>query len=202
MKLYFMPGACSLAVHIALLEAGLEFTLNEVDYQTRQTESGIALPQINPKGYVPALEFEDGGILTEVPVILQYIDEMVPAAGLLPTSGNMRLRSLEWLNFIATEIHKSFSPLFRPSTPKAFLEPGRQHLCRRLSVVDTHLQGQRYLVKSDFSMPDAYLFTVCRWLEDQDLSIERWPALKRHFNEVLARQSVRDALAHEDVSGR
>lgn len=202
MKLYFMPGACSLAPHIALREAGLHFDLIEVDYQTRQTKNGGTFLGINPKGYVPALELENGEILTEVPVILQYVDQLVPTANLLPPSGIGRLRSLEWLNFIATEIHKSFSPLFRPATPEAFITPGRQHLSLRLSVVDNHLQRQRYLMESGFSMPDAYLFTVCRWLADQDLSIADWPAVQRHFDEVLTRRAVRDALTREGVTER
>lgn len=143
MKLYFMPGACSLAPHIALREASLPFSLIEVDYRTRRTKGGGDYNAINFKGYVPALELETGDILTEVPVILQYVDGRVPEAGLLPASGIHRLRSLEWLNFIATEIHKSFSPLFRPTTPDSFFLPGRQHLRRRLAIVEDHCEGRR-----------------------------------------------------------
>ncbi|WP_294612637.1 glutathione transferase GstA [Roseovarius sp.] len=200
MKLYFMPGACSLAPHIALREASLPFSLIEVDYRTRRTKGGGDYNAINFKGYVPALELETGDILTEVPVILQYVDGRVPEAGLLPASGIHRLRSLEWLNFIATEIHKSFSPLFRPTTPDSFFLPGRQHLRRRLAIVEDHLRGQAYLSGAGFSLPDIYLFVVCRWLSDQDMDVEEWPALQRHSDAISMRAAVRQALAEEGLA--
>lgn len=198
MKLYFMPGACSLAPHIALREAGVPFSLVKIDYRTRQTAGGGDYFDINPKGYVPALELDDGQILTEVPVILQYVDALAPTAHMLPADGMRRLRALEWLNFVATEIHKSFSPLFRPTTPKAFLKPGREHLSRRLDFVEQHLSTQRYLAGAGLSAADIYLFTTCRWLADQDLSLATWPALHRHFNTIQARPAVTEALAHEN----
>ena len=201
MKLYFMPGACSLAPHIALREAALPFSLVEVDYGTRRTESGCDFHELNPKGYVPALVLENGKLLTEVPVILQFVDGQTPGAGLLPASGMPRWRALEWLNFVATEIHKSFSPLFRPTTPKAFLKPGRDHLARRLTVIEQHLRTHRYLTGCNFSLVDVYLFTVCRWLGDQDLTIANWPALLRHFGDIRARPAVGEALAREGLKG-
>ena len=201
MKLYFMPGACSLAPHIALREAGLPFSLVAVDYRTRQTTGGDDFCRINPKGYVPALVLDKGEVLTEVPVILQFVDRQVPQAALLPASGLQRLRSLEWLNFIATEIHKSFSPLFRPTTPEVFLKPGKDHLTARLSVIEHHLRKHKYLMGRNFSLADVYLFTVCRWLVDQDLSISDWPALQRHFYDIQARPAVGRALAREGLTG-
>ncbi|ASM75459.1 glutathione S-transferase GST-6.0 (plasmid) [Pseudosulfitobacter pseudonitzschiae] len=200
MKLYFMPGACSLAPHIALREADLPFSLVEVNYQTRLTEGDRNYLEINPKGYVPALELADGELLTELPVILQYVDALAPEAALLPQPGMGRYRALEWLNFIGTEIHKSFSPLFRPTTPEAFLKPGREHLSRRLDMAEGHLRQHRYLSGSEFSLADVYLFTVCRWLGDQDLALATWPALQRHFDDILRRPAVRDALAHEGLT--
>lgn len=200
MKLYFMPGACSLAPHIALREAALPFSLVEVDYHSRRTASDGDFHKVSPKGYVPALVLGDGQVLTEVPVILQFIDALAPGAALLPEPGMSRYRALEWLNFVATEIHKSFSPLFRPSTPEAFLKPGREHLSRRLAVVETHLEQNRYLGGSDISLPDIYLFTVCRWLDAQEMSLAVWPALKRHFADVSMRSAVRDALAAEGIA--
>lgn len=201
MKLYFMPGACSLAVHIALREAGLPFGLVDVDYRTRETESGCDFRRINPKGYVPALVLDDGTLLTETPVILQFVDGLAPGAHLLPAAGMQRFRALEWLNFIATEIHKSFSPLFRPTTPDAFLGPGRDHLIRRLAVVERHLKEHRYLMGRDFSLADVYLFTVCRWLGDQTLSIARWPSVRRHSETLRARPTVTKSLIREGVAG-
>lgn len=200
MKLYFMPGACSLAPHIALREAGLPFSLVEVDYRTRLTKCGCDFHEINPKGYVPALVLENGKLLTEVPVLLQFVDAQAPDVGLLPTSGMQRWRALEWLNFIATELHKSFSPLFRSTTPEAFLKPGKDHLARRMTVIEHHLHEHKYLVGCDFSLADVYLFAVCRWMGDQDLSIADWPALQRHFDDIQARPAVGEALAREGLT--
>lgn len=200
MKLYYMPGACSLAPHIALREAGLSFTLVKVDYKTRRTEDGRDFRYINAKGYVPGLLLKDGWLLTEVPVILQFIDDLVPQAAAPRNAGVRRgYRYLEWLNYIATEIHKSFSPLFRPTTPKTFLKVGRDHLSRRLAVVENHLQDNKYLLGSLFSSADAYLFTVCRWLDDQNLTPSHWPSLLRHSRDVGVRPSVRGALHSEGL---
>lgn len=200
MKLYFMPGACSLAVHIALREAALPFSLIEVDYRTRRTLRGRDFLEINSKGYVPVLVLDDGRVLTEVPVILQVVDALAPAAALLPVSGMKRFEALEWLNFIATEIHKSFSPLFRPTTPKAFLKPGRAHLSRRLDVVERHLRGHRYLTGQQVTMADFYLFVVGRWLGDQEMSIADWPKLQRHFDAISKRPAVAETLAAEGLT--
>ena len=199
MRLYYMPGACSLAPHIALREAGLDFDLVEVDYRTRRTTDGGDYRAINPKGYVPAFVLETGECLTEVPVILQYVDGQVPGAALLPASGLPRLRALEWLNFIATEIHKSFSPLFRPDTPSPFVEPGKRHLCLRLAVVERHLRRDEYLMETGFSLADVYLYVVCRWLEDLNMAIADWPALERHTDTIARRPSVRQAMAREGL---
>lgn len=200
MKLYFMPGACSLAPHIALREAGLPFSLVAVDYRTRQTTGGDDFRRINPKGYVPALIPDSGEILTEVPVILQFIDSEVPQVALLPASGLQRLKSLEWLNFIATEIHKSFSPLFRPETPASFCAPGRLHLHRRLSVVEDHLCQHEFLMGGDFSLADVYLFVVCRWLKDQDMALTDWLSLHRHSEKIRMRPSVQQAMGREGLT--
>jgi len=200
MKLYYMPGACSLAPHIALREADLEFRLVKVDIQSRRTDCNHDYYDVNPKGSVPALELEDGQVLTEVPVILQYIDALAPEAGLLPGDTMNRYRALEWLNYIGTEIHKSFSPLFRPSTPTAFLTPGREHLSRRLAIVETRLRDHRYLSGSAFSLADIYLFVVCRWLGDQQMSVADWPALQRHSADISKRETVRDSLIAEGLT--
>lgn len=199
MTLYFMPGASSLAPHIALQEAGLPFSLVAVDYRTRQAAGGDDFRRINPKGYVPALVLGSGEVLTEVPVILKFVDSKVPQAALLPASGLHRWRSLEWLNFIATEIHKSFSPLFRPETLTSFCATGRLHLCRRLSVVEDHLSQQEYLTGADFSLADVYLFVLCRWLKDQDMALADWPSLYRHSEIIGMRSSVQQAMGREGL---
>lgn len=199
MKLYFMPGACSLAPHIALREAGLPFSLVAVDYRTRKTAGGGDFYNISSKGYVPALVLDSGEVLTEVPVIFQFVDSEMPGAALLPASCLKRLRSLEWLNFIATEIHKSFSPLFRPETPTSFSAPDRLHLCRRLSVVEDHLCQHEYLMGGDFSLADVYLFVLCRWLKDQDMALEDWPSLHRHSEIIGIRPSVQQAMGQEGL---
>ena len=199
MRLYFTPGACSLVPHIALREAGLPFDLVEVEYRTRRTEGGGDYREINPKGYVPALVLKTGECLTEVPVILQYVDGQAPAAKLLPASGLPRLRALEWLNFIATEIHKSFSPLFRRETPLPLFEPGKRHLRIRLSVVERHLHQHPYLMGTGFSLADVYLFVVCRWLDDVNIAVANWPALKRHTDTIAERPSVRQAMTREGL---
>lgn len=200
MKLYFFPGACSLAVHIALREARLAFDLEEVDYATRRIRQGGDYKAVNPKGYVPGLLTSDGWLLTEVTAILDFIAERVPEASLAPT-GDLKERSRyrEWQSFIATEIHKSFSPLFRPTTPKAFLAPGRAHLVKRLATVESHLRCNEFIMGPAFFLLDAYLFTLCRWLKDQEMSLEDWPALERHFNSVGARPTVKSALRAEGL---
>lgn len=203
MMLFYMPGACSLAVHIALREAGLPFDLAEVTYENRRLADGSDFSVLNPKATVPALRLDDGRMLTEVPVLLQYVDALVPGARLLPASGDMsRYRALEWLNFIATEIHKSFSPLFRATTPRAFLAPGREHLARRLNIAEAHLAEHPCLVGDRYCLADAYLFTCCRWLGDQHLDITIWPSLARHCDAVGKRPAVRAALAAEGLAER
>ena len=197
MKLYFTPGACSLAVHIALVMVGRPYEIERVDYATRRTSSGRDFWQINPKGYVPALEGEDGKVFTEIPVILQYLDARSPNAALLPADFERRMRAFEWLHFLATEVHKSFSPLFRPNTPVSFLKSGREHLNRRLSIVESALETEPYLLGAEFSVVDGYLHTICRWLPDQQMDIVRWPALKKHFDRVSTLRVVKVALSNE-----
>jgi glutathione S-transferase len=200
MKLYYMPGACSLAAHIALRETGQPVELVMVDYQTRRIEGGENYLDINTKGFVPALLLPDGWLLTELSAIFDFIATSTPDSPLAPpTAGEERFRYLEWQSFIATEIHKSFSPLFRPSTPPEFLEPGREHLAKRLATVERHLRSHRYLLGPAYSFIDAYLFTVCRWLGDQEMPMPQWPSLERHFRLVGERPAVKAALSAEGL---
>ena len=195
-----MPGACSLAVHIALREAGLPFELAEVEYESRRLPSGADFRRISSTACVPALALDDGTLVNEVSVILQYIDALAPDARLLPAPGGLsRYRALEWLNFIATEVHKTFSPLFRPTTPPAFLKPSQDHLIGRLAIVEQRLATTAFLTGDRYCAADAYLFTCCRWLDDLALTITAWPGLARHFKAVSQRPAVREALAAEGL---
>ena len=161
MKLYYSPGACSLSPHIVLCELGLAHELEKVDLRSHTTADGGDYYAINPKGYVPALRLDDGQLLTEGPAIVQYLADLKPAAGLLPPAGTLeRARVQEWLAFIGTEIHKNFSPLFRPDTSADWKAAARATLERRLAFVDQALTGRDYLLGSLFSVADAYLFTV------------------------------------------
>lgn len=199
MRLYYMPGACSLAVHIALIEADVPFTLVEVNYENRTTENGEDFRALCPKGYVPALELPTGALLTETAVMLQFVSALAPDKVLLPDGYEDRLKAFEWLNFLATEIHKSFSPLFRPTTPSSFFKPGREHLCSRIDILDHALARHDYLAGRTFSLLDGYLFTLTRWLADQELEVASWQNLMRHFRLVGSRGSVRKALSSEGL---
>ena len=163
MKLYYSPGACSLAPHIALHEFGVPFTTVKVDLRTHKLADGTDYYTVNPKGYVPLLELPDGERLSEAAVILQYIADRKPGA-LAPAFGTMeRYRLMEWLNFIATEVHKQFAPLWYPTTPEATKEAQREKLASRFDLISKTLATQPYLTGEAFTIADAYLFTVVNW---------------------------------------
>lgn len=164
MKLYFSPGACSLAPHIALREASLDFELVKVDVSTKRTASGDDFFSINPKGYVPVLGLDEGGVLTEVQAILQYIADQAPAAHLAPVWPSLeRYRLMEWLSYISSELHKNYSPLFKVDASEDIKTSARANLSTRLSFVAVHLQNRQFLLGEIFTVADAYLFTVLRW---------------------------------------
>jgi len=181
MKLYFSPGLCSLSPHIVLREAGYQFDLEQVDIRAKKTKSGIDYWSINGKGQVPVLELDNGERLTEGAAIVQFLADQKladqkPAAGLAPAAGTMaRLRVQEWLNFIGTELHKTYSPFFRPTTPDAYKVLCKEYLAKRLEWVDRQLAGKQYLMGEQFTVADAYLFTVLRWSSRIDLDISQWP---------------------------
>lgn len=203
MKLYYFPDACSLAVHIALRETRQQFSLAEVDYATHRLDDGSDYANINPKCSVPALLAENNELLTEVAIILQYVVSRVPLGSrFMPAQGLARLRCLEWLNYVATELHKSVSPLFRASTPCCFMKPGRDHLVSRLEFVETTLCRQDYLASADYSIADMYLFAVSRWLPALRIDIQRWPGLAGHYARILERPPVRAALTAESPRPR
>lgn len=198
MKLYFSPGACSLSPHIVLHEAGLAFELEKTDLRSKRTAGGLDYNSINPKGAVPALELDDGQLLTEGPAIVQYLADLVPEKQLAPAAGSMpRYRLMEWLNFISSEIHKSFSPLFNPAMPEEAKKLTIERLISRIDYVETQLQAGAYLLGQQFTVADAYLFTVLRWSGKFDIGLSRWPAIAAWFRKVEQRPAVQAALAAE-----
>ena len=198
MKLYYTPGACSQAPHIALREAGASFDLVKVDLAAKRTESGADYRQINPKGAVPALELDDGSVLTENAAILQYIADQI-GGDLMPKSGLRRYRLLEWLNFIATELHKGFAPLWNPATPDAFKETTRKLIGTRFDYVQQQLAEEPYLTGESFTIADAYLFVILNWTRLHNIDLSRWPGLTRFAERVAERPAVQDALETEGL---
>jgi glutathione S-transferase len=198
MKLYFSPGACSLSPHIVLREAGLPFTLEKVDLRSKQTAGGHDYKTINPKGSVPALELDDGQLLTEGPAVVQYLADLAPEKQLAPPAGSMpRYRLMEWLNFISTELHKGFSPLFNPAMPEEAKKLTLERLLSRFDYLATQLQSGPYLLGSQFTVADAYLFVMLRWSGAFSIELSRWPALETYFRRVEQRPAVQAALAAE-----
>jgi glutathione S-transferase len=200
MKLYFSPGACSLSPHIVLREAGLKFDLEQVDNKTKQTKSGADFWKINAKGYVPALQFDNGDVLTEGPAIVQYIADQKPESGLAPKSGTIeRSRVQEWLNFITSELHKGFSPLFRPNTPEDYKPIARDNLFKRIEYVDQQLAGKQYLMGDHFTVADAYAFTVLNWSNFVKLDLSPYANVVAYMARVKARPKVQEALQAEGL---
>ena len=200
MKLYFSPGACSLSPHIVLRETGANFELEQVDNKEKKTKTGKDFWQINPKGQVPVLELDDGSTLTEGPIIVQYIADKNPAAGLVPAAGTIeRYRVQEWLNFITSELHKTFGPIFRPTTPDEYKKISRENLGKRFDWLDKQLAGRQYLMGEKFTVADAYLFTILRWAPRVEIDLARWPNLKAYVDRVSARPKVREAMQAEGL---
>ncbi|MBS0325133.1 MAG: glutathione transferase GstA [Proteobacteria bacterium] len=199
MKLYYATGACSLAPHIALSEAGLPFELVRVDLGTHKLTNGADYTKINPKGYVPLLELDNGERLSEVAVILQYIADRKPGT-LAPAFGSMeRYRVMEWLNFVATEIHKGMGPLWKADIPESVKKAAMDALSRRFDYVAATLAKQPYLTGSSFTIADAYLFTIVNWHNFLKFDLARWPALQAFQERVAARPKVNDALVAEHL---
>ena len=164
MKLYYLPGACSQAANISLREAGLKFELVKVDRHTKKAADGLDFKEVNPKGYVPALTLDSGEVLTENDAVLQYIADRNPAAKLAPPAGTIeRYRLVEWLSFISTELHKSFTPLFRADAPDETKHYARKTLATRLDYLEPALGTKTFLMGEQFTVADAYLFVVLSW---------------------------------------
>lgn len=199
MKLYFSPGACSLSPHIVLLETGVPFTIERVDLRTKLTAGGEDFRAINPKGYVPALALDDGSVLTEGPAIVQYLADQAPAAGLLPAVGDVeRYKVIGWLNYISTELHKNFSPLFNPAAGEETKAYARKMLGLRFEHMAAHLDGRSFLGNA-FSVADAYLFTVLGWADRVNVSLAEFPALQAFRARIAERPAVQQALRAEGL---
>jgi len=198
MKLYFAPGTCALAAHIALIEGDIKHEIVRVDLKQKRTADGRDFNQINPKGYVPALELDGGALLTENSALLGYIGELNPAAKLIGPAGTMEnFRVREWLGYISSEIHKNFSPLFHPDTPPATVQSQRAALTRRVGFINPALVGKSYLTGETFTVADAYLFTVLGWSRHLKFDLTQWPELPPYLERIAARKAVQTALQTE-----
>jgi glutathione S-transferase len=201
MKLYYSPGACSLSPHIALLEAGLPYDLVKVDVRAKKLENGDDYLAVNPKGQVPALRLDSGEVVTEGPVIVQIIADKVADKHLAPARDSAeRYKLLEWLNFITTELHKNFSPLFNPAIPdevKAFF---KDRIMGKFRYADSQLAGRDYLMGKQFTVADGYLYTMLRWANGHKLDLSALPNLMAFKARVEARPKVQEALAKEGLA--
>lgn len=197
-KLYYVPGTCALCPHIVLHEAGVGFTAEKVNPGDKTTESGQDYNVINPKGYVPALVMNNGELLTEVAVIVQYIADLVPDRKLAPLAGTMdRYHLQEWLNFVSSEIHKGFSPLFNPRVPEETKTVFKERLAGRLNIAAKALAGNDYLMGKTFTVADAYLYTVLRWAPRMNVDLS--PVLQAYMERIDARPAVKAAMAEEGL---
>jgi glutathione S-transferase len=200
MKLYYYPGACSMAVHIALREAGYEFEIDKVDLKAKKTASGEDYNQINARGYVPALRLDDGQVLTEDAVLLQYVADQKPESGLAPKFGTMeRYRLMEWLNFISSEIHKSLGALFNPNITPEWKASQIALFGRRADWLSSKLANQPYLMGDKFTVADAYLFTVLGWCNLHKVDTSKWPVLNDYMARIAARPGVVAAMKAEGL---
>lgn len=200
MKLYYSPGVCSLSPHICLREASLPFELVKVDIKAHALAAGGDFLKVNPNGYVPVLELEHGERLTEGPAIVQYIADLKPASRLAPAAGTLeRARLQSWLNFISTELHKGYSPLFNPVAGDEFKAWQKQRLRERYGFVAEQIGGRQYLMGEQFTVADAYLFTTLGWLGYVGLLLTDWPALKAYHERIASRPRVQDALKAEGL---
>ena len=200
MKLYYAPGACSLSPHIVAIEAGLPIEFEKVNLAEHKTAGGQDYMTINPKGYVPALRLDDGTVLTEGPAIVQYLADQKPAAGLAPAAGSIdRYRVQEWLNFIGTELHKNFGPLFNKATPDAVKETAKANITKRLAYINDQLAGKQYLMGANFTVADAYAFTIINWTNFVGIDLKAYPNVAAYMGRVAARPKVQETLKAEGL---
>lgn len=202
MKLYYYPGACSLAPHIVLCELGCAFEIERTDIASKTTASGSDFLAINPKGYVPALALDDGDVLTEAAPMLLYLADLSPTAGLAPPiASRERLRLMEWLNFVTAELHKTIGPFFKPDFTDAMREVSMRGLGVRLDFLDRHLSGRPYLLGDAYGVADAYAFVILNWSSYLDIDLDPWPAVRAYQARVSGRQAVKAAMRAEGLLG-
>ncbi|WP_449434904.1 glutathione transferase GstA [Pseudomonas putida] len=200
MKLFYSPGACSLSPHIVLNELDLPYTLEKVNLKDHTTASGADFYTINAKGYVPALQLDNGEILTEGPAIIQYLADQKPQLGLLPPAGSLeRARVQEWLNFIGTEVHKTLAALFNPSISAEAKTKTIETFGKRLAFVEKALQGKDFLMGKSFSVADAYLFTIVNWAPMLSIDISPWPTVAEFQKRIASRPAVQKTLKAEGL---
>jgi glutathione S-transferase len=198
MKLYYYPGASSMAVHIVLREAGYAFELDRVDLAAKTTASGEDYMQVNGKGYVPALRLDDGQVLTEDAVILQYLADHRPEAGLAPPTGTLeRYRLMEWLNFVASELHPALGALFNPKMTPEWREAQIDRFGRRAGWLAGQLQGRSYLMGERYTVADAYLYTALGWCDWLKVDLGPWPVFRDYMARIGARPAVQEAMRAE-----
>ena len=201
MKLYLTPGACSLSPHIALREAGLPFDSEQVDLATKQTKSGSDYRKVNPKGSVPALQLDNGQILTEGPAIVQFIADLKPQSKLAPAAGTFdRYRLQEWLNYTSSELHKRFGQLFNPALTEDQKSATIAAIGTELDFVNKSLGSDQYLLGDTFTVADAYLFVVLSWTKYFGIDLGRWARLKSYFDRIAGRPSVKAAMQAEGLA--
>jgi glutathione S-transferase len=200
MKLYYFSGACSLSPHIVLLEAGLPFTLVKVDSKTKKTASGADYLTVNSKGAVPALQFDDGRVLTEGPAIVQYLADQKPESGLAPRAGTFeRYQLMEIMNYITSEVHKSFSPLFNPASSAEMKETFEAILFKKFEWLSAFLGKKTFLLGNTFTVADAYLFTVLNWTGYVKIDLSKWPVLAEFKSRIEHRPKVQEAMKAEGL---
>ncbi|WP_437925168.1 glutathione transferase GstA [Sorangium sp. So ce291] len=200
MKLYFSPGACSLSPHVVAREVGIELTLDKVDLASKKTSSGRDFSAINPKGYIPALELDGGEVLTEGPAIVQYLADQKPEAKLVPPPGTMaRYRVQEMLGYINSELHKTYGRLFNPKTSPEQRQESEEYLRKRYGVIEAALAKGPYLFGEQFTVADAYLFTVTNWSNFVKLDLSAFPNLLAYQRRVAARPAVQEAMRAEGL---
>jgi glutathione S-transferase len=198
MKLYYSPGACSMAVHIALVESGVPFDVVAVDLKAKTIAGGGDYWAINGKGAVPALQLDDGAVLTEVGALLQYVADLNPGSGLAPPHGTLaRYQLIEWINFIATEVHRTFGPLWSPQLAPEAREATLQQLLRRFDYAGKRLASTAYLMGDTFTVADAYLYTMLVWTKFVKLDLSARPVLQEYMKRIAARASVQWVRAVE-----